>query len=78
MYTLTTMLAACPPFWSILRKGCQLDELRLDRAGGVGGMGDEGVLPDNDPGVAVEFLDGVLFILIEECGLAPRENDMFA
>ena len=56
----------------------QLEEFRRERAGGVGGMGEDDVIPDRDPGVAVEFLEGVLFILREECGLVPLEKDMLA
>ena len=41
-------------------------------------MGDDEVIPDTDPGVAVEFLEGVLFILNDECGLVPLEKDMLA
>ena len=57
-----------------------LEEFLLDRCGGVGGTGLD-TLEVPAPvavGVATDSRDTPFFILIEECGLAPREKDMLA
>ena len=56
-----------------------LDEFLLDRCGGVGGTGLATLEAVPAPvGVATDSLDTPFFILMEEWGLAPRENDMLA